>query len=354
MARASTRLSLAAYCLLAAGCAQPDSGEELVERRFLAMGTWVDLTFVSPDPDASTAALRDVESALRRFERDFYPWADGELATLNSAIADGREMSVSVEMAGLLEQALELSSASGGLFEPGLGKLVELWGFHMPALEARQPPSAQAIEATLEASGRIDALVLDGRSVRSNRRDLMLDLGGIAKGAAIDWLLARLETHGIESALVNAGGDLAVTGQPLGGRPWRVGIRDPRADGLLGVIELADGEAAFTSGDYERFFEHDGQHHHHLLDPATGRPVAHTQAITVIGTNPARADAAATALFVAGPDRWRSIASRIGIDAVLRVGASGEVEVTPAMAARLESTDADHDIIMGSGQETTP
>lgn len=352
MAMASTRLLLGACVMLAAGCVQPDVEAKLVEQRFFAMGTWVDVSFVSPGPAATEAALREIEATLRTFERDFYPWTDGELAALNSAIADGRDMTVSSELAQLLSRARELSFASGGLFEPGLANLVELWGFHTTTIADPLPPSAAAIAATLEASGGIDALEIDGQLVRSAVRGLKLDLGGIAKGAAVDEILALLEPHGIDSALVNAGGDLAVAGQPLGERPWRVGIRDPRADGLLGILALADGEAAFTSGDYERFYEYQGQRLHHLLDPETGRPVVHTRALTVVGRDPAQADAAATALFVAGPDRWRATASRLGIDAVLRVDASGEVELTEAMAARLETANVGHDIIMGSGQES--
>ncbi len=352
MAMASTRLILGACCVLAAGCAEPNVESALVQERFFAMGTWVDLSFVSPEPAATRAALDEVESALRDFERDFYPWSNGELASLNSAIADGREMTVSTAMADLLRRARALSQASDGLFEPGLAKLVELWGFHTTARSDPQPPSSAAIAATLEASGGIDALEIDGRRIQSTERGLKLDLGGIAKGAAVEKILAVLKPHGINSALVNAGGDLAVTGQPVGDRRWRIGIRDPRAQGLLGILELADGEAAFTSGDYERFYEYQGRRLHHLLDPRTGRPVVHTQALTVIDTDAATADAAATALFVAGPERWRLTASQLGINAVLRVDASGKVEMTQAMAARLQAAEADHDMIMGSSQES--
>ncbi len=352
MAMASTRFLLGACCLLAVGCEEPDAGAQLVERRFFAMGTWVDVSFVSSSPVTTDAALGDIESTLETFERDFYPWTAGELARLNEALADGREIVVSAGMARLLSRARELSRASGGLFEPGLGNLVELWGFHTTAESVTQPPSAEAIAATLEASGGIDRLEIDGRRIRSTERGLMLDLGGIAKGAAVHELLASLELHGIDSALINAGGDLAVTGRPLDDRPWLVGIREPRGDGLLGILSLSDGEAAFTSGDYERFYEVQGQRFHHLLDPKTGRPVVHTQALTVVDTDPTRADAAATALFVAGPSHWRAAASRLGVSAVLRVDASGEVELTAAMAARLDVAQREHDIIIGSGQES--
>jgi len=353
MATASTRTLLSAYCMLAFGCAQPNEGVEFIEERIFAMGTWVDVSFASPGPDEAADALREIENTLRTFERDFYPWTDGELAALNSAIADGREMPVSAELAQLLSRARELSLESGGLFEPGLGSLVELWGFHTTTSIAREPPSAAAIASALEASGGIGTLEIDERSVRSASRGLKIDLGGIAKGAAVEIILGLLNRHGIGSALVNAGGDLAVIGRSSGERPWRIGIRDPRTDGLLGTLELADGEAAFTSGDYERFYEHRGQRLHHLLDPETGRPVAHTQALTVVSDDPARADAAATALFVAGRDRWRTIASQFGVEAVLRVDSSGDIELTEAMAARFEVADTSHDIIIGSGQESS-
>lgn len=355
MAKASTRTLLGAWLVLAGGCTPPDDEAALVAERFFAMGTWVEVSFVSPGPAVAASALADVEALLRTFERDFYPWTDGELAGLNSAIADGREATVSLELAELLRRAQEISVASGGLFEPGMGSLVELWGFHTTAASNdRQPPAATAIAATLEAGGTIGALEIDGLRVRSAARGLELDLGGIAKGAVVDRILVLLESHAIDSALVNAGGDLAVAGQPRADRPWRVGIRDPRSDGLLGILELADGEAAFTSGDYERFYDYGGRRLHHLLDPATGRPVEHTQALTVVSDDAALADAAATALFVAGPDRWRAVASRLGLDTVLRVDASGELELTDAMAARLEAAAMGHDLIMGSSHEARP
>jgi thiamine biosynthesis lipoprotein len=343
----SRRVRAGLCCLLVASCGQSDP-EQTVQERFFAMGTWVDVTVGGVDSAAAEAALRDVEAELEVFERDYYPWADGELAELNAAIAAGRGATVSAELARLLSLARELSLASDGLFEPGLGRLVELWGFHSTTTTTHVPPSASAIETALEASGGIATLRIDANHVTSAYPGLELDLGGIAKGEAVARILALLASHGISSALVNAGGDLAVMGRPLGGRPWRVGIRHPREDGLLGVLELTDGEAAFTSGDYERYYERGGQRLHHLLDPETGRPVAHTQALTVVAGDPVRADAAATALFVAGPERWREIARRLGIDAVLRVDASGAVEVTDAMAGRFRPSATTNDILMTS------
>jgi thiamine biosynthesis lipoprotein len=138
---------------------------------------------------------------------------------------------------------------------------------------------------------------------------------------------------------VNAGGDLRVLGA-RGDLRWRIGIQAPRAAGLLGIVELTPGEAAFTSGDYERYYEYEGGRMHHILDPSTGYPVSHTQAVTVIAADGATADAAATALLVAGPDSWRGMAAKLGIAMVLRVDASGRIEATPQMRERLQTDGA--------------
>lgn len=350
-----TSRSLPALCsILAAACSGPDTLPTVQERIF-AMGTWVDVTFQSPDPSAGADLLRDIESTLRAFERDYYPWAPGKLAALNAAIAAGEPAEVDPDLADLLRRAQALSAASSGYFEPGLGGLVELWGFHSTtAGGAREPPAPAAIAAALEAGSEIAALSIEGTRVASAERGLKIDLGGIAKGAAVERLLALMASRGIAAALVNAGGDLACIGDGPGDRAWRVGIRDPRGDALLGIIDLADGEAAFTSGDYERYYEHDGQRMHHLLDPDTGRPVAHTRAVTVVDRDPVLADAAATALFVAGPARWRETARSLGVSIVLRVGADGTVETTEPMAARLRAAGAGHDTLLGAAGGPSP
>ena len=327
--RAGAACVLAAVVLVAS-CAD---GPPFVELRLYSMGTWVDIAVEPPADGAATAALAEIEALLRDFEVDYYAWADGELARLNDALQAGRTATVSAEMAALLEQARRLSAQSGGAFDPAVGRLVELWGFHSALEPPAAPPPDEAIRAWLVSGARIDALRVDGRRVTASVRDIQLDLGGIAKGEAVDRIVDLLRRHGVRNAMVNAGGDLRVIGT-RGERPWRIGIQDPREDGVLAVVELGDGDAAFTSGDYERYVEHDGRRMHHILDPRTGYPAGDTRAVTVIAKQGVLADAAATALFVAG-EGWRAAARSLAIDSVLRVDASGKVEVTKAMQRRL-------------------
>jgi FAD:protein FMN transferase len=331
-----------AAVLLASACAE---SPRLVEHRIYAMGTWVDIAVVAT-PTAAEAALADAEALLRGFEIDYYAWADGQLAALNEALAGGREAVVREEMATLLADAKRLTLASEGAFDPAVGTLVELWGFHS-ALEEPRAPDAAAIDAWLRTGASLAAVEIDGRRVRGAVPGIKLDLGGIAKGEAVDRLVTLLGRHGIRNAMVNAGGDLRVLGHRTG-RPWRIGIQDPRSDAVLGVIELADGEAAFTSGDYERYFEGADGRLHHIIDPRTGYPASSTRAVTVVAKLGVEADAAATALFVAGDD-WRRLATAVGVDTVLRVDAAGEIEVTEEMNRRVEPVAAEQwDVVAAS------
>lgn len=316
-------------------CSAPD---EWVEQRRYAMGTWVDSVYLTPDEHTQMLISNEVDDLLGRYEVDYYAWADGELGHLNTALGAGRSFTASAELAALLRLSKALSVSSDGFFDPGVGALVEAWGFHS-ADQDPGTPAAAFLEQWQRDPTSIAELRIDGRLLSTDSRRLVIDLGGIAKGEIIDRLLERFIAIGIDNVLINAGGDVRVRGA-RGDRKWTVGIQAPRSAGLLGSIELNDGEAAFTSGDYERFYEADDGRRHHLIDPKTGNPAAHTQSLTVIADNGALADAAATALFTAGPAHWRSVAAALGIASVLRVDASGSIEMTPAMRERVRMRSA--------------
>jgi thiamine biosynthesis lipoprotein len=329
------RVGLLWLALLAAGCSA--DGDARLERRLFAMGTWVDVTLVGTQEAQATAALGEIEAMLRGFERDYYAWTDGTLARLNAGLSAGNAVEVDADMVELLQQAKRLAEQSGYVFDPAVGGLVELWGFHSDLSDVTEPPEPEQIRAWLDARPSIAALRVSGRAVSGGSPGLKLDLGGIAKGKAVDRIVAILRTHGIDHALVNAGGDLRVLGN-RGDSPWRIGIRSPRSDGVIGVAELADGESAFTSGDYERYYDLDGRRLHHILDPSTGYPAEHTQAVTVITSDGTSGDAAATAVFVAGPLRWRQVARDMGVALVLRVDADGNIEMSDEMRDRLQAS----------------
>jgi FAD:protein FMN transferase len=321
---------------LLAGCT-PEPQVHALE--FLAMGTTVSISIAAPAPDDVDQTLRAIEAQVQHLAREWYPWTpdgSGELARLNAAIATGRTMEVSPELVALLEEAMALAQKSGGRFDPAIGALVELWGFNTAPRDAtRALPRPAEIAAWTASHPTYADLTVHGAAVSSSNPGLKLDLGAIAKGRAVDLAVNQLKAGGVAAALVAAGGSVSVVGTAAG-RPWRVAIRDPRGPGILGRVELRDGESIDTSGDYERFAVVSDRPIHHLLDPQTGVPADHTASVTVIAANSTLADAAATALFVAGPGHWQEVARALGIDAVLRIDRDGQLQATRRMADRLQ------------------
>ena len=167
---------------------------------------------------------------------------------------------------------------------------------------------------------------------------VQLDLGGYAKGYALDRAAAILREAGTVNALINIGGNVMALGGK-GDQPWRIGIQHPRAPAPLATLPLYDGEAIGTSGDYQRYFELDGERYAHLLDPRTGQPAHGTQSLTVLVTARAKAgtlsDAPSKPAYLAG-DGWREQIRRFGIEHALRVAADGRIEVTRELRARLQ------------------
>jgi len=243
-------------------------------------------------------------------------------------------------MRPLFDRAAQLSRLSDGRFDVRIGALVQLWGFDDELHFRSAPPAASAIEAQLQVQAQ--APVLPASAVTYGPAPgIQLDFGAIAKGDATDLAIRQLRESGYPNAIVNAGGNLRAAGR-RGDRAWRIGIRHPRPDArhrLLATLDIEGDEAVITSGDYERYFEFEGERYHHILDPHTGLPARGLTSVTIVADSGATADAASTALFVAGADGWRQQAYALALDKVLVVDAAGQAWVTPRLAQRLKLAD---------------
>ena len=317
--------------LLLAACQRPVP--EYRESQYL-FGTLVHFTIRGVESAQAQAAVAAVGKDFQRMHNDWHAWKPGELSRLNQQLPDGEFHSVSPFLLPLIEDAGVLAAQSDDLFNPAIGQLVKLWGFHSDSLPSGPPPLQEKIQVLVAKQPRMADLRINDKRIRSLNPAVSLDLGGFAKGAALDLAMQRLRSLGIENAIINAGGDLNVIGSH-GDRPWKVGVRHPQGEGVLAAVELKDGEAIYTSGNYERYREHEGINYSHIIDPRTGMPVRHVASVTVIDTIGARADAAATALSVAGPKDWYRIARQMGLKYVMLVDEQGRVHMNPAMAERI-------------------
>lgn len=316
--------------LLAAGWVVQPALASRHERREL-FGSPCDLLVPEGTPERLTEA---VWRGLATMNREWNAWKPGELGALNQAIATDQSLQVSPALRRVIAGAAVLERQTGGCFNAAIGGLVAAWGFHADVLGPGTRPRAGALAPWMAPPPSLASLRTAGDRLRSADPRVRLDLGGYAKGVALDWALDLLQRGGVAGALLNLGGNLASMGS-AGTRPWQVGIRDPSGPGLVAALATQGREAVVTSGIYERYRVLDGQRCTHIIDPRSGRPARAAASVTVVHRNAALADAAATALLVAGPQEAPRLAARLGLAQVLVIGTDGTRWCSPALAARL-------------------
>lgn len=298
-------------------------------------GSTTTLELRDAEPDKAQAALAEVARLLNQRHREWHAWEPSDLTRINAAFAAGQPAPAPDSVIDLVERSRTLSDATEGLFDPAIGGLVEAWGFHTSTYPVLTPePTADWLARWRQARPRIGDVRVQGSQLSTANPAVQLDFGAIAEGMAAATIVEVLVRHGIRHALVDMGGDIVALGDG-DGRAWDVGIRDPFG-GVLGGVELGDGEALFSTGNYSKFRESSsGARWSHILDPRTGYPARGAAAVVVLNADPVLADAAATALFVAGPAGFERLARRLHLGCALMVTEENEMLVTTAMKRRL-------------------
>lgn len=283
------------FCCLA-GC----GNRAPFEKQTYVMGTVAWVKIHGLEDRAAAAAAEEALGEMHRIESVMSAWTDeSELSRVNAG-ADGTPLTLSDELFDVVDRSFRFSRITEGTFDPTAAPLVELWGFRggEPAV-----PAGAVLDSVLSLVGSPRVLIDRDEQTITLPPGMRLDLGGIAKGYAVDRAAAILRGRGVESALVNLGGNMYALGAPPGREAWTVGIRDPRGgDGVAGTLLLRD-EAVATSGDYENFVEIDGRRYGHIIDPRDGRPATGVLSVTVVARTAMAADALSTGLFVMGPER---------------------------------------------------
>lgn len=266
-----------------------------LKRSQMIMGTMVEITVMPPDEQAIEAAfeeMKKVDTLMSTYKEN------SEVSILNR---EG-ENHLSTETLQVIGEAINFSEITGGAFDITCKPLINLW---KKAKKEQVIPSPQEIKEALSLVGYEKIKILpEGDVVRFKQKGMQIDLGGIAKGYAVDRAIEALRKNGIRRALVNAGGDLYALGNGPGGEKWKVGIQDPREeDKLLGIIKVKDVGVA-TSGDYQRYFTIEGKRLSHIVNPKTGQTVQDVpMSVTVIAPHATTTDALATGVFVLGPQK---------------------------------------------------
>ena len=296
-----------------------DKAVEHSDQRIM-MDTFVEIRIWGEGNVSAEAGLDSAFAVIGRIDRML---GDGLVTSAEAGLLDG----------ACLDSIMAISARAwqitGGLFDPTIGSVSRLWEFGPEAV----PPRADSIEVALARVGL-------GRYLAGDVRGCVLDIGGVAKGYALELAARKLAGLGFGAALLNAGGDIKIMGERPGGGPWRIAIRHPRdSNSLLGCLEVGPVSIA-TSGDYERAFVHEGRRYHHILDPRDGMPSYSSISATVIGANAGLCDALATGLFVMGGGPALELAEKLpGIEAVFVFDDSSGVMMTEGIARSFEESE---------------
>ncbi len=284
------------------------------------MGTRIAVEFWDADTHHAEQCAERVFNEMHRIDALMSPYKpDSELSHINQQAAN-EAIQVSEEMFKLLKKSMQISQLSNGAFDITFSSVGHLYNYR-----EHIKPTEQEIQQSLANINYRHVLLDDtNHSVRFARSGVVIDLGGIAKGYAVDNGIAILVDCGIKGGLVTAGGDSRILGD-RGNRPWMMGIRHPRKKDAVAVMLPLSNTAISTSGDYERYFIENGERYHHIISPQTGKSVSGTWSATVIGPDATTTDALSTTLFVLGPEKGlQLIESSPGIDAVI-IDAQGQM-----------------------------
>jgi thiamine biosynthesis lipoprotein len=284
------------------------------------MGTRISVELWNDDAVLVQKCMDGVFNEMHRIDELMSPWKeDSELALINRESAK-HPVKVGKELFSLIEQSIKISELSGGAFDITFASVGYMYDYR----EAIRP-SDEEIARNLDAINYRHIHLDPGKTtVAFDKEGVRIDLGGIAKGYAVDNGIRILKDCGITNALVSAGGDTRLLGDK-GGRPWMTGIQHPRKrPGVAVVLPLSDA-AISTSGDYERFFIENGERHHHIISPKTGKSVSETISATVIGPEAIMTDALSTTLFILGAEKGLALIETLpDFDAII-IDARGQM-----------------------------
>ncbi|NWG38807.1 MAG: FAD:protein FMN transferase [Hydrogenophilaceae bacterium] len=335
-------MRLSCFCLSGLLLHACTKNEAIYRQESFVFGTRVEISIHGENRSRSEIAANSVLQRFDALHRKLHAWQPSELERLNAAFANGsKEAAVDPELLRILEETKSLSLQSSELFNPAIGNLIRLWGFHGDGAPGTVPDKAE-IDRLVAARPSMQDIHIEHARVWSDNPAVRIDLGGYAKGYALDLAVLILRQHGIRNALVNIGGNVIALGKH-GDRAWKVGIQHPRRAGVIATLDLRDGEAIGTSGDYQRYFEADGKRYCHLIDPRTGWPARGMQSVTLLVSGHGagvKSDVLTKPLFLGDTSKLTGLMKHLRLNELLVIDANGKVLTSDAMLKRLQWREA--------------
>jgi len=277
------------------------------------MGTEIRVEFWLENNTDGSSLLKKIILEMHRIDELMSPFKkDSELSKINQ-LAATQKVNISDELFYLIKKSIEISKLTNGAFDVTFASVGNLYDYR----NNKKPAQAQILSKLDKINYKHLILTESDKSIKFARNGVVIDLGGIAKGHAVDTSVEILKKQGVKHGLVSAGGDTRIIGDHRG-RPWITGIRNPRVSGKSAIVIPLSNIAISTSGDYERFFIEDGVRYHHIISPKTGLSITSVQSVSVIGPDSTTSDALSTSLFVLGTEKALNLINKIpDFDAII-------------------------------------
>ena len=277
------------------------------------MGTRITVEVFHAQKAFADKAIDAVMNEMRRIDQSMSPFIPDSLLSLINRSAATSDVKITTELFTLLQTARHFSELTQGAFDISFASAGFLYDYRNHI-----KPDTDTLSKSVDSIDYHNIQLNEKtHSIHFSKAGVKIDLGGIAKGHAVDRSINILKNMGIKQALVTAGGDSRVLGDHHGDA-WKIGVRHPRDRKSVSVVIPLENTAISTSGDYERFFEEDGVRYHHILNPKTGDSARELQSVTIIGPDATTTDALSTSIFVLGRKKGLALINRLpGIDAIL-------------------------------------
>ena len=306
-------------------------GKSLFQKKAYVFGTIVDIQIYGESKKLATKASEEILSNFNNLHQLLHPWRKGLMFEINKAIQNETPFLLeNQEVISLIMRGQEYEKQTKGNFNPAIGKLVSLWGFHSE-VPRKMMPDTRAILKLVEAKPSMRNIEIINNKLSSTNEFVQVDMGGYAKGYALDQAKNILEQYKINNALINIGGNILALGMQ-GDKEWVVGIQDPRNPNLMATLPLKAGWSIGTSGDYQKYFTANEKRYSHIINPHTGYPVSNAKSVTILmppGDNSGeKSDVYTNPIFIEETSKKIEMANDLGVSHYLIVLDNNEILIS--------------------------
>jgi len=326
-------------------------GDPIFQKKHFVFGTMIDIKIYGEDETKANNVTNEIIEEFNRLNMLLHPWEESLINKINLSISKGNPIHIkNKEVISIIEDSKSLQNKTHNLFNPAIGKLVSLWGFHSDTFKNLLPNKTKILDL-VKSSPSMMNISINNNILKSSNKDVQIDLGGYAKGYALDRAKKIIKSNNVKNALINIGGNILAIGKH-GNRKWVVAIQHPRKPNAIAYMPLDPGWAIGTSGDYQKYFIKNNNRYSHLINPKTGFPSNNSQSATILMPPSINvgvlSDVLSKPLFIAPEDKKIDFAKGLNIEYFLIITKDGSIIISKKLQEKINWFDKTYKKIISS------